>query len=151
MIPARHIPPYHEDTYEPPPNKKIQTLNSSDQPHRAACYSWQVISHSSASEISSMVKENRFFSATSETVSVPAITLIRKDEKILLFCSSWPPCRSLTLHHASHLLLECEAATAHHAILVPALYMRFTVSSFPHFLSTVRGRLNSLSLSTTLS
>lgn len=52
---------------------------------------------------------------------------------------------ALTLHHASHLQLACEAAAAHHAILVPALYMRFTVSSFPRFLPAVRGRLNSLS------
>lgn len=83
------------------------------------------------------------FSATSGTVSVSTVTLIRK--KKVLFCFLKPPYRSLTLHHVSHLLLACEAAPAHHAILVPALYMRFTVSSFPHFLSVVRGRLNSLS------
>lgn len=81
-------------------------------------------------------------------VSVSTITLIRKKKGPLLLHQA--PYRSLTLHHASNLLLACEAATAHHAILVPALYMRFTVSSFPHFLPAVRGRLNSLSSPLTL-
>lgn len=140
-------------THKSPPHPKIKTLTSV-QTHRLACYSLSissVISLSSAREISSMIKNNtkqNMFSATSGMVSVSTITLIRKKKGPLLLHQA--PYRSLTLHHASNLLLACEAATAHHAILVPALYMRFTVSSFPHFLPAVRGRLNSLSSPLTL-
>lgn len=107
-----------------------------------------LISHSSFISQWSLLHAKNYCCATSGDVSLYTSTSSFLKENVHCLSVKLLPCYQIPSCIIS--LVACEAASAHHAILVPALKKRFNVSSIPHFLPTLSGLAHSDFLSLSL-